>query len=85
MRLYGEIFKNTNGEAFSRCVITPCGGGYFEGIKGLEDFSENRVILRFPKERVEILGEGFVIKKYCDGDLQIAGKILSMRALTGEE
>ena len=85
MRLNGEIFKNTRGDVFSRCVITPCGGGYFEGVKGMEDFSSNRIIVRFPKERVEVLGEGFVIKKYCDGDLQIAGKIFSVRTIKDEE
>ena len=84
MRLYSEIFKNINPNAFSRCVIIPCGGGYFEGVKGMEEFSVQRVVIRFPKERVEVLGEGFSIAKYCDGDLEIAGKILSVRALVEE-
>lgn len=83
MRLYNEIFKKADG-AFSRCVITPCGGGYFEGVKSVEDFSSERIILRFLRERVEVVGETLVIKKYCDGDLQVLGKILSLRALVGE-
>ena len=63
----------------------PCGGGYFEGVKAVEDFSTERIILCFSRERVELLGEAFSIKKYYDGDLQVQGKILSMRALVGEE
>ena len=84
MRLYDEIFKKAE-DAFSRCVITPLGGGYFEGVKAVEDFSPERIIVRFLKERVEVLGESLVIQKYCDGDLQVLGKILSLRALVGEE
>ena len=85
MRLYDEILKNTEAGGFARCVITPCGGGYFEGVKAVEDFSTERIILCFSRERVELLGEAFSIKKYYDGDLQVQGKILSMRALVGEE
>lgn len=85
MRLYGEIFKNAADNAFSRCVITPCGGGYFEGVKAVEDFSLQRIVICFPRQRVEILGEGLSVKKYCDGDLQVLGKILSLNVLSGEE
>ena len=81
MRLYKEIFKNEKGEFFAQCVITPCGNGYFEGVKGVEEFSSIRILIRFPRHRVEVLGEGLVIQKYCDGDLQVEGKILCARAL----
>ena len=85
MRLYDEIFKNTDVGGFAKCIITPCGGGYFEGVKGVEDFSTERILVRFPKERIELLGEGLAIKKYCEGDLQVFGKILSMRVLADGE
>ena len=42
MRLYEEIFKDTDGASLSRCVIVPNGGGYFEGVKTVEDFSPQR-------------------------------------------
>ena len=85
MRLYDEIFKNADGAAFTRCVIVPCGGGYFEGVKTVEDFSAERILIRFSHQRVEVLGKSLVIKKYCDGDLQVLGKILSLRTLAQEE
>ena len=85
MHLYEEVLKNTKGELFAQCVITPCGNGYFEGVKAVEDFSPERILIRFPKHRVEVLGETLVIQKYCDGDLQVEGKILSMRTLGDEE
>lgn len=75
MRLYEEIFKNTEGAAFTRCTFVPGGGGYFEGVKAVGDFSPERVVVHFPRERVEIEGKNLSIKKYYDGDLQLSGQI----------
>ena len=85
MRLYDEIFKNADGGAFSRCVIVPCGGGYFEGVKAVGDFSPERMVICFPRESVEVDGDSLTIKKYCDGDLQLSGKITSLRVLCGDK
>lgn len=75
MRLYNEIFKNADGIGGERCVFVPSGGGYFEGVKAVGEFSERKVVLCFSGARVEVTGEGLTIKKYCDGDLELSGKI----------
>ena len=79
MRLYDEIFKGVDGVALSRCVIVPRGGGYFEGVQAVGDFSPDRIVLYFVKEWAEIVGEGLSIAKYFEGDLQVSGKIYSVR------
>ena len=84
MRLYDEIFKNVHAEPFARCMVIPCGGGYFEGVKTMEDFSAERILIRFSHQRVEVRGKALVIKKYCDGDLQVSGQIFSLRTLDVE-
>lgn len=84
MRLYDEIFKNADGMAFSRCIIVPGGGGYFEGVKSVGDFSPERVIVCFPKNSVAVAGKNLSIKKYCDGDLQLSGNIHSLLLETEE-
>ncbi len=81
MRLYDEIFKNADGGAMQRCVIVPGGGGYFEGVKSVGDFSNEKIVLFFPRLGVEITGEGLEIKKYCEGDLQLSGKISALVVL----
>lgn len=81
MRLYDEIFKNVDGVAGARCIIVPHGGGYFEGVKSVVEFSETKLVLAFPRQTVEIEGDKFCIKKYCDGDLHLSGEILSVRAV----
>lgn len=75
MRLYDELFKNADGMGGVRCVIVPLGGGYFEGVKAVGEFAEDKVSLCFPSVTVDVTGEGLSIKKYCDGDLELSGKI----------
>ncbi len=84
MRLYDEIFKNADGGAMQRCVIVPEGGGYFEGVKGVEEFSPERLVLRFPRQRVELTGKGLSIQKYYGDDLQIDGRICKVEVLSPE-
>ncbi len=81
MRLYDEIFKNADGGALARCVVVPNGGGYFQGVKAVGDFSPERIVLYFPKTGVEITGEGLSIAKYYDGDLRLSGRISALNVL----
>ena len=83
MRLFDELFKDTEGAAVSRCTIVPGGGGYFEGVKAVGDFSPERIVVYFPKASVLAEGKGLVIKKYCDGDLQLFGEIYSLQVVDG--
>ncbi len=85
MRLYDEIFKNADGGAMQRCTVVPLGGGYFEGVKAVGDFAAERVVVCFPKADVEVLGKNLSIKKYCEGDLQLSGEILSVKVLGEDE
>ena len=84
MRLYDEIFKNTDGVAFARCTVIPGGGGYFEGVKAVGDFSPERIVICFPRETVAAEGKNLSIKKYYDGDLQLSGNIFSLRVENGD-
>ncbi|MBQ8685823.1 MAG: YabP/YqfC family sporulation protein [Clostridia bacterium] len=79
MRLYDEIFKNTEGMALSRYTVAVGGGGYFEGVKAVGDFSSERIVLFFPRASVEVEGVDLSIAKYCDGDLRLSGKIVGVR------
>lgn len=79
MRLYDEIFKNTEGFPFARCTVVPGGGGYFEGVKAVGDFSPEQVVICFPRCNVCVEGKGLAIKKYYDGDLQLSGQIYTLK------
>ncbi|MBQ8322949.1 MAG: YabP/YqfC family sporulation protein [Clostridia bacterium] len=79
MRLYEEIFKNPEGMALSRFTVAVGGGGYFEGVKAVGDFSPQKIVLYFPRGSVDIEGADLFIRKYCDGDLELAGRICSVK------
>ena len=79
MRLFDEIFKNDTLASLARCVVIIGGGGYFEGVKTVGDFTPERIVLYFPKETVVVEGENLSIGKYYDGDLRLHGKIYSWR------
>jgi len=89
MRLYNEILKKIGGEnsedifAGARYTILPGRGGYFQGVKTVNEFSDTRVIVCFRRAVVEVQGSGFVIEKYCDGDLELSGKIVSVTLAEG--
>lgn len=79
MRLFDEIFKSDTLASLARCTLIVGGGGYFEGVKTVGDFTPERIVLYFPKETIVVEGEGLSIGKYCDGDLRLLGKIYSWR------
>ena len=85
MRLYDEIFKQTDGIRLGRYMVVINGGGYFEGVKAVGDFSPERIALFYGAGTAEVEGENLTIKKYCDGDLQLSGRILSVKFLAKKE
>ena len=85
MRLYEEIFKNREGLAQDKCILLLGGGGYFEGVKAVGEFSPEKIELCFAKRRAIVTGLDLSIQKYCEGDLRIGGKILSFALDEGGE
>ena len=81
MRLYDEIFKSVDGLACQKYTVVIGGGGYFEGVKSVGDFSPEQVMLFFPNRSLQIDGKRLSIKKYCDGDLELAGEIHTVTLL----
>lgn len=80
MRLYGEIMQKTGlREMFrgERCLLLLGGGGYFQGVKGIVEFSQEKIRLAFHNGEGEMTGKGLWIEKYCDGDAEIGGEIFS--------
>lgn len=74
MRLYDEIFKGEQG-VYPRAVWLMGGGAYFQGVKAVGEFSTTQLTLFFAKGQAEVVGNGLFIRKYCDGDLSLDGKI----------
>ncbi len=64
-----------------RAVLFGNNAVYFENIKSIIGFSPEQIILSVKTGEVKLSGEGLYIKKYCEGDVVICGKICSIENL----
>jgi hypothetical protein len=60
-------------------------GGYFQGVKAIRSFDENEIVLVMKKQVVKVTGEKLLIAKYCDGDMQISGRIFGVEVVVKEK
>ncbi len=54
---------------------------YFENICSIKSYSQNKIELLLKKNQIKIEGENLFIKKYCQGDLLICGKIQTLSTI----
>lgn len=80
MRLFGEIGKNILGDVLpcGRCLFYAGGGGYFQGVKSFDGFSQKGITLRFSGGDLAVSGERLSVGKYRAGDLELRGRIFSL-------
>lgn len=80
MRLFGEIGQNILGDVLpcGRCLFYAGGGGYFQGVKSFDEFSQKGITLRFSGGDLVVSGEKLRVGKYRGGDLELCGRILSL-------
>lgn len=86
MRLFKEICGNLLGDVSpkGRCLFFTGGGGYFQGVKSFENFSQKTVTLRFSGGSLKITGEGFIVEKFRDGDFELLGRIFSLEYVSAD-
>ena len=53
--------------------------GYFEGVKSIGGYNENEITLFTKTCKLTVLGNKLTINKFCEGDVVICGKILSIK------
>ena len=81
MRLFSEIKQVLgHGEDSSRVQYTVLdgGGGYFQNVKKILEFSENAIVFSGRKGAVRVEGEGLSLGKYYLGDALVKGNILKV-------
>ena len=78
-----DDIKNTLTEDLSfgkefRCTLT-ANAGYFENVSHIVSYSEDQIVLAFKGAVVTVSGRNLYIKKYCEGDAAICGKIIGLK------
>jgi hypothetical protein len=85
MRLNGELFQGVDSFADARYTVVVAGGGYFQGVKSVGDFSPTLLMLHYPRAQLRVQGEKLCIRKYCEGDLEISGNIYAVELVLPEQ
>ena len=79
MRLFSEIKRALGQEedaARVQYTVLDGGGGYFQNVKKILEFSENAIVFAGRKGAVRVEGEGLNLGKYYLGDVVVRGNIL---------
>ena len=79
MRLFSEIERALGWEEDSSRVqytVLDGGGGYFQNVKKILEFSEDAIVFAGRKGAVRVEGEGLNLGKYYLGDAVVRGKIV---------
>ena len=79
MRLFAEIERALGREEDSSRIqytVLDGGGGYFQNVKKILEFSENLIVFAGRKGAVRIEGEHMSLGKYYLGDALVRGNII---------
>ena len=79
MRLFSEIASALGREEDSSRVqytVLDGGGGYFQNVKKILEFSEGTVVFAGRRGAVRVEGEGLYLGKYYLGDAIVRGNIV---------
>ena len=58
-----------------KATLVGSGAGYFECVLGIKSYSEQEIVLLINGGEVLIKGEELFVKKFCEGDVAVCGKI----------
>lgn len=75
MKLLDQILSELGADTLKSFSIIPDFGGYFRSIKGVAEYSSEKVVLVLKKSRITVVGENLTLGKYFEEDLLINGKI----------
>ena len=75
MKLLEQILSELGADTLKSFSIIPDFGGYFRSVKGVAEYSAEKVVLALKKNRITVVGENLTLGKYFEEDLLIKGKI----------
>ena len=64
------------GKPVFKATLVGDSAGYFECVLGIKSYTENQIILCIKNAEIVITGQNLYVKKYCEGDVAICGKII---------
>lgn len=75
MKLLEQILGELGADTLKSFTVVPSFGGYFRSIRGVNEYSAERVVLRSKKFTVTLEGEKLEVGSYFEEDIFIKGDI----------
>ena len=75
MKLLEQILTELGADTLKSFSIIPDFGGYFRSVKGVVEYSSEKIVLALKKNRITVTGENLTLGKYFEEDLLIKGKL----------
>ena len=79
MKLLEQILSELGADTLKSFSIIPDFGGYFRSVKGVAEYSSEKIVLSLKKNRITIVGENLTLGKYFEEDLLIKGKLTGVQ------
>lgn len=62
----------------SKMIVVGFESAYFEGVKSILGFASDEISLRLKNEKLTIKGKDLSVKKFCEGDVIVCGRITAI-------
>ncbi|MGN0818670.1 MAG: YabP/YqfC family sporulation protein [Candidatus Coproplasma sp.] len=79
MKLLQQLLYEAGADDARAFTIVPDFGGYFKCVKGICEYSPEKIIIQVGKSCVELEGKSLCVGKFFQGDLFISGQISGVR------
>ncbi len=79
MKLLEQILSELGADTLKCFSIVPGFGGYFRSIKGVAEYTPEKIILALKKNKITIEGSSLALGKYFEEDVLITGSISGVK------
>jgi len=75
MKLLEQVMEELGGDTLKSFSVVPSFGGYFRSVKGIAEYTPEKIILLQKKNSIILEGENLEVGKYFEQDVFIKGNI----------
>lgn len=79
MKLLDQILSELGADTLKSFSVVPGFGGYFRSVKGVVEYSAEKIVLALKKNKITIEGANLTLGKYFEEDLLIKGEISGVK------
>lgn len=79
MKLLEQILSELGADTLKSFSVIPSFGGYFRSVKGVAEYTPEKVVLALKKNTITVSGANLTLAKYFEEDLLIKGDILEVK------